>query len=72
MAIKQTDHVLGKRCKVTDDFLVKVRKRRSTKEGTIKGYYVNEYWHPYTYRAFHIQFDDGTKATYKAKDVQFI
>ncbi|WP_209124437.1 hypothetical protein [Alkalihalobacillus sp. BA299] len=64
--------VIGKRCEVPDNFLVKVRKRRMTKQGTIRGFYINEYWHPYTYRAFHIEFDDGTKSTYKAKDVKFL
>ena len=43
-----------------------------TKQGTIVGFYINEYWHPYTYRAFHIKFDDGTKSTYDAKDVKTI
>lgn len=64
--------VIGRRCEVTDDFLVKVRKRRMTKQGTIRGCYLNEFWHPYTYKAFHIEFDDGSKNTYKAKDVHFI
>lgn len=62
--------IIGKRCQVYDDFLVKVRKRRMIKQGTVKGYYVNEPWHPYTYRAFHIEFDDGTKSTYPAKEVK--
>jgi len=66
------DAIIGKRCEVRDLFLVKVRKREMVKQGTIKGYYVNEHWHPYTYRAFHIEFDDGTKNTYKAKDVKII
>lgn len=64
--------VLGRRCQVADDFLVKVRKRFMVKQGTIVGYYTNEYWHPYVYRAYHIEFDDGTKSTYKPQDVQFI
>lgn len=64
--------VIGKRCEVTDDFLVKVRKRRMSKRGTIVGFYINEYWHPHLYRAFHIEFDDGTKSTYKAKDVKIL
>lgn len=64
--------VIGKRCQVTDDFLVRVRKRRMTKQGTIRGHYVNEHWHPYTYRAFHIEFDDGTKTTYASKDVKIL
>lgn len=63
------DDIIGKPCEVTDDFLVKVRKRRMTKRGTIKGFYVNEYWHPFVYRAFHIEFEDGTKTTYPAKQV---
>ncbi|AKO92015.1 hypothetical protein BEH_07810 [Priestia filamentosa] len=62
--------IIGKRCEVYADFLVKVRKRRMTKQGTIRGFYVNEHWHPYTYRAFHIEFDDGTKDTFKAQDVK--
>lgn len=66
------DTIIGRRCEVTDDFIVKVRKRYMTKKGTVVGYYVNEYWHPYVYRAFHIEFDDGTKSTYAAKDVDFI
>lgn len=66
------DAIIGKRCEVYDSFLVKVKKRKMIKKGTIKGYYVNEHWHPYTYRAFHIEFDDGTKNTYKAKDVKII
>lgn len=66
------DNIIGRRCEVTDDFLVKVRKRRMTKSGVIKGYYLNEYWHPFVYRAFHIEFDDGYKSTYKAKDVKIL
>ncbi|MFD1609818.1 hypothetical protein [Oceanobacillus luteolus] len=53
--------ILGKRCSAVID--------NEIKEGTIKGCYYNEYWHPYTYRAFHIEFDDGTKDTLRAKDV---
>lgn len=64
--------IIGRRCEVWDDFLVRVRKRYMKKQGTIRGYYVNEYWHPYTYRAFHIEFDDGTKSTYPAKDVKIL
>lgn len=64
--------VIGKRCQVTDDFIVNVNKRYMTKRGTVKGFYINEPWHPYTYRAFHIEFDDGTKNTYKAKEVRWI
>jgi hypothetical protein len=66
------DDIIGKRCSVWADFLVNVRKRRMVKYGTIRGYYVNEHWHPYTYRAFHIEFDDGTKNTFKAADVNFL
>lgn len=65
-------NIVGTRCEVTDMFLVHVRKRRMTKQGTIRGFYLNEYWHPYTYRAFHIEFDDGTKDTYRAKDVTLL
>jgi hypothetical protein len=65
-------NIVGTRCEVTDMFLVNVRKRRMTKQGTIRGFYLNEYWHPYTYRAFHIEFDDGTKDTYRAKDVKLL
>lgn len=64
--------IIGRRCEVMDDFIVKVRKRLMTKQGKIVGYYLNEYWHPHTYRAFHIEFDDGTKSTYKAKDVKIL
>lgn len=64
--------IIGRRCEVSDLFLVKVRKRRMTKQGTIRGYYVNNYWHPYTYSAFHIEFDDSTKSTYRAKDVKLL
>lgn len=64
--------IIGKRCEVTDNFLVNVRRRRMTKQGTIRGFYINEYWHPYVYRAFHIEFDDGTKTTYKARDVKIL
>lgn len=63
------DDIIGSRCEVTDDFIVRVRKRNMTKGGTIVGFYLNDYWHPYIYRAFHIEFDDGTKNTYSAKDV---
>jgi len=66
------NQIIGRRCEVTDMFLVNVRKRRMTKQGTIRGFYLNEYWHPYTYRAFHIEFDDGTKDTYRAKDVNLL
>ncbi|PTY92926.1 hypothetical protein [Heyndrickxia sporothermodurans] len=66
------NQIIGRRCEVTDMFLVNVRKRRMTKKGTIRGFYLNEYWHPYTYRAFHIEFDDGTKDTYRAKDVNLL
>lgn len=66
------DNAIGKRCEVTDDFLVKNRKRRMTKQGIVRGFYINEYWHPFTYRAFHIEFDDGTKHTYKAKEVKLV
>lgn len=64
------DRIIGRRCEVTDDFLVRVKRRWMTKQGTIKGYYINEYWHPSIYRAFHIEFDDGLRTTYKAKDVK--
>jgi len=66
------EQIIGKRCQVLDSFLVKVRKRQMIKRGTIKGYYINENWHPYTYRAFHIEFDDGTKDTYAANKVKLI
>lgn len=66
------DSIIGRRCEVWDDFFVRVRKRYMKKQGTIMGYYVNEYWHTYTYRAFHIEFDDGTKSTYAAKDVKIL
>lgn len=67
-----TEDIIGRRCLVTDMFLVNVRRRQMTKQGTVRGFYLNEYWHPYTYRAFHIEFDDGTKDTYKAKDVKLL
>lgn len=70
--MNQFDHIIGKRCSVTDDFLIRVRRRRMTKEGIVRGYYLNEYWHPFVYRAFHIEFDDGTKTTYRAKDVRIL
>ncbi|MFD1736080.1 hypothetical protein ACFSCX_05830 [Bacillus salitolerans] len=66
------DTIIEKRCEVTDYFLINVKKRRMTKKGTITGYYLNDFWHPYTYRAFHIEFDDGTKNTYRAKDVKIL
>lgn len=64
------DYIIGKRCEVTDYFLINVRRRKMTKQGTIRGYYVYPYWHPYVYKAFHIEFDDGTKDTYYAKNVK--
>lgn len=67
-----TKDIIGRRCQVTDMFLVNIRRRQMTKQGTVRGFYLNEYWHPYTYRAFHIEFDDGTKDTYKAKDVKLL
>lgn|GEM_PF-5305432 len=67
-----SNKIIGNRCEVTDDFIVKVRKRLMTKRGRIVGYYLNDYWHPYTYRAFHIEFDDGLKTTYDAKDVKLL
>jgi hypothetical protein len=66
------DLIIGERCEVFDSFLVKVRKRQMVKQGTIRGYYVNEYWHPYVYKAFHIEFDDGTRDTYLANKVKLI
>lgn len=62
--------IVGKRCEVEDDFVVKIRRKRLSKQGTIVGFYLNEYWHPYLYRAFHIEFDDGSKDTHIAKDVK--
>lgn len=64
------NQIIGTRCEITDDFLVKTRKRHTTKKGIITGFYLNESWHPRLYRAFHIEFEDGTKNTYKAKDVR--
>jgi hypothetical protein len=66
------NEIIGRRCEVFDSFLVNVRKRQMVKKGTIKGYYINEYWHPFTYKAFHIEFDDGTKSTYIAKNVKLL
>lgn len=65
MPLYTKDDMVGQRVSVTDYFLVKVRHSLKKKTGTIVGVYLNEYWHPYTYRAYHIQFDDGTCGTFK-------
>lgn len=70
--VNYDDKILGRCCEVSDYFLVKVRRRFMTKKGTIVGYYVNEHWHPYVYKAFHIEFDDGSQDTYYAKYVKIL
>lgn len=32
-------------------------------EATVVGAYERPYWHPYTYSAYHVIYDDGKKAT---------
>jgi hypothetical protein len=44
-------------------------KRNKKREGTIIGAVCNPYWHPYSYCAYHIEFDDGKQETHLAKEV---
>ncbi|QST02507.1 hypothetical protein IMZ31_23955 (plasmid) [Pontibacillus sp. ALD_SL1] len=69
---KPNDWIIGKPCLVTSDFLIRVRKRRMKKRGIIRGYYLTEYWHPYVYKAFHVELEDGTRDTFPAKDVTIL
>jgi len=64
-------NIQGQMVTVTDYFLVKVRRITKTKKGKIVGCYLNEYWHPYTYKAFHVEFEDGTRGTFHPKKVRF-
>ena len=68
----ECNSIIGQRCKVIGDSLGNKRDGRKTQVGTIRGYYLNEFWHKFVYKAFHIEFDNGDKATYLAKDVKSI
>jgi hypothetical protein len=39
--------------------------------GTVVGAYMNKFWHPWMYSAYHIVADDGRKFTILAKLVRF-
>lgn len=54
----------------TQAMIKKKRCRYNGKYGTIVGGYLNEYWHPYVYKAYHIKFKDGTKDTVWANKVR--
>ena len=66
------DDVQDKVVEVTDAFLINVRKVKKTKRGKVVGCYMQNYWHSYVHKAFHIAFDDGTCGTFHATKVRFI
>ncbi|MCY7487928.1 hypothetical protein [Paenibacillus alvei] len=41
-------------------------------KGITVGAFVNPYWHPYVYSAYHIVLDDGTQCTALAKNVKLL
>lgn len=72
MKLHIDEDIQGARVEVTDRFLVNVRKVKKTKRGKVVGCYMQDYWHPYVHKAFHIIFDDSTVGTFHATKVKFI
>lgn len=64
--------IQGATVEVTGYFLAKVRKVKKTKRGKVVGCYMQDYWHPYVHKAFHVALDDGTCGTFHATEVKFL